>query len=177
MRRSLAAAVVLVVSLAVPSALAGPAPAPFVPAFIAGKWNGTWTNVTFGSTGPAFIRARAIGKRNTAKLNFLADFGGNVFGCSDPPSEGKTITKGKGVNHWNALGFKLAAKSKAFGNLTLTYSNATKKLTGSGGKPACNPSLTWKVSGKFTQKTFAGTVNITLPDGSKAVSKISLKRS
>jgi hypothetical protein len=175
MRRVVAGVVIAVVALAVPAALAAPAPTPFVPAVIAGNWKGTWKNLTFGGTGPAFIRAKSIGRRNTAKLNFLADFGGDVFGCADPASEGKTITKGKGANHWNALGFNVTAKSKAFGNLTLTYNNVKKTLTGGGGKPPCNPRLTWRITGKFTGKTFAGTVNIKLPDGSKAVSRVSLK--
>lgn len=176
MRRIVVALLAALAVLAATAAQAGPAPTPFVPAFIAGAWKGTWHNLTFGSTGPAFIRGKSIGPRNTAKLNFLSDFGGNVFGCSDPKSEGVTLTKGSGANHWNALGFKIVTTSKALGKLTLTYNNVTKTIAGSGGKPACNPGLTWKVTGKFVGKSFTGTVKIHLPDGSNAVSKLALKK-
>jgi hypothetical protein len=43
--------------------------------------------------------------------------------------------------------------------------------------PTCNPGLTWRVGGKFAGKSFTATVNIHLPDGSNAVSKISLRKS
>ena len=102
--RKLVLATALVLGLAA-SAAATPAPPPFQPAQLAGSWKGTWHNLTFGSTGPAFIRARAIGRGKKAKLNFLADFGGNVFGCSDPPSDGATLTRGVGANHWGPAGF------------------------------------------------------------------------
>lgn len=177
MRRVVVALAAALAVLAASAALAGPAPTPFVPAFMAGSWKGTWHNLTFGSTGPAFIRGKAIGPRNTAKLNFKSDFGGNVFGCPDPPSEGTTLTNGKGANHWNALGFTVKTTSKALGKLTLTYDNVKKTIKGSGGNPTCNPGLTWKVTGKFVGKSFTGTVNIHLPDGSNAVSKIALKKS
>jgi hypothetical protein len=169
----LAIAVVLTLGLAAPAV----AVAPFQPAQIAGTWRGTWHNVTFGSTGAAFIRAKAIGTGNKAKLSFLADFGGNVFGCANPPSDAATLTKGVGANHWGAGGFVVKGNSKAFGKLTLTYKNAAKTLAGGGGNPTCNPGLTWKISGRFAGKSFSATVNIHLPDGSSAVSKISLKKS
>ena len=159
------------------SAGATPAPAPFQPAQIAGSWTGTWHNLTFGSTGPAFIRAKAIGRGNKAKLNFLSDFGGNVFGCSNPPSDGVTLTKGVGANHWGPVGFVIKGTSRAFGKLTLTYNSVKKTITGGGGNPTCNQGLTWKINGKFAGKAFSATVNIHLPDGSTAVSKIALKKS
>ncbi|HSS80972.1 MAG TPA: hypothetical protein VLK24_07240 [Gaiellaceae bacterium] len=172
--RRVVLATAVVLGLAAP---AGAVVAPFQPAQIAGSWKGTWHNVTFGSTGAAFIRAKAIGKGNKAKLNFLSDFGGNVFGCADPPADGVTLTKGAGANHWGPAGFLIKGSSKAFGKLALTYNNARKTIAGSGSNPTCNPGLTWKVSGKFVGKTFNGTVNIHLPDGSNAVSKIALKKS
>jgi hypothetical protein len=150
---------------------------PFQPALIAGTWKGTWHNVTFGSKGAAFIRAKAIGTGNNAKLNFLSDFGGNVFGCANPPADGITLTKGVGANHWGPAGFVVKGSSKAFGKLTLTYNNVKKTIVGSGSNPTCNPGLTWKVNGKFVGKTFTATVTIHLPDGSNAISKIALKRS
>jgi hypothetical protein len=150
---------------------------PFKPAQIAGNWKGTWHNATFGSKGPAFIRAKAIGTGNKAKLNFFSDFGGNVFGCANPPADGATLTKGVGANHWGPGGFVVKGNSKAFGKLTLTYNNVKKTIVGSGSNPTCNPGLTWKVNGKFVGKSFTATVSIHLPDGSNALSKISLKKS
>jgi len=174
--RKLVLATALLLALA-GSAAATPAPVPFQPAQLAGSWTGSWHNLTFGSTGPAFIRAKAIGRGNKAKLNFLSDFGGNVFGCSDPPTDGVTLTKGVGANHWGPVGFVIKGTSKAFGKLTLSYNNVKKTITGSGGNPTCNHGLTWKLSGKFVGKSFSATVNIHLPDGSAAVSKIALKKS
>ncbi len=153
---------------------AKPKPKPqFGPKTLAGKWTGTWTNTTFGSTGPASIVAKAT----TKTLAFTADFGGNVFGCPDPdPESAKPLTKGKGPNRWSAAGFAIHASSKALGELKLTYTHANRTLRGGGQNPACAVNLKWTVLGKFTAKTFAGTVNITLPDGAAAVSKIALTR-
>lgn len=159
------------------AASAGAMVPPFKPAQVAGNWKGTWHNLTFGSSGPAFIRAKAIGTGNKAKLNFLSDFGGNVFGCTNPPADAATLTRGVGANHWGPAGFVIKGNSKAFGKLTVTYNNVKKTIAGSGSNPTCNPGLTWKVNGKFAGKTFSGIVKINLPDGSKAVSKISLKKS
>jgi hypothetical protein len=139
--RKLVVATVLVLGLAA-SAAATPVPPPFQPAQLAGSWTGTWHNLTFDSTGAAFIRAKAIGRGNKAKLNFLSDFGGNVFGCSDPPSDGVTLTKGAGANHWGPVGFVIKGSSKAFGKLALTYNNVKRTIVGSGGNPTCNHGLT-----------------------------------
>jgi hypothetical protein len=86
--------VVSVVALGLAASAAAIVPT-FKPAQIAGNWKGSWHNVTFGSTGAAFIRAKAIGTGNTAKLNFLSDFGGNVFGCANPPADGATPDQGR----------------------------------------------------------------------------------
>jgi hypothetical protein len=157
------------------AAAAGAAQTAFTPKSIAGNWTGTWTNERFGSTGPASIVAKSL-KKDT-QLMFTADFGGNVFGCADPPKEGtKPLTKGTGANHWNAKGFTIQGSSKAFGALKLTYAAATRKLSGGGGNPPCAAGLTWSVSGTFSGTTFTGKVNITLPDKTSAVSDIALTK-
>ena len=164
----------LVASLvAVPLAMSS-AQAPFTPRVFAGTWTGTWSNVTFGSSGPAFIKGTVVGRGLAAKLKFRSDFGGNVFGCADPPADAVVLTHGRGANHWNAAGFAVKGHSKAFGDTVLAYRHATRSITGSGGKPRCNPGLTWRVSGKFAGKVFTGTVNITFQDGSTALSKLRL---
>jgi hypothetical protein len=145
----------------------------FTPRSIAGTWRGTWTNETFNSTGPAFISVKAPQNK---RLVFNADFGGNVFGCQDPPAEKGGITKGSGANHWNARGFVIKRRSNAFGTLKITYSHARRTLTGNGTNPTCNNGLRWSLSGRFEGKKFTGTVNITLPDGTPAVSRLNLSR-
>jgi hypothetical protein len=151
-------------------------PVGFTPKLLAGIWSGSWMNTTFGSTGPARIVGKSLSK-NT-KLSFTADFGGNVFGCTDPGAETtKVLTKGTGFGHWNAAGFKIKGTSPAFGAMTLAYAFKTKAIAGSGSNPACAAGLTWKIAGKFTGKTFNGTINITLPDSSTAVSTLTLTKS
>lgn len=155
--------------------LSGPAVSAtgFTPKLLAGTWSGSWKNETFGSTGPAKIVASAPG--NT-RLLFNVDFGGNVFGCEDPPAGSGGIAKGTGPNKWNAAGFRIVKDSPAFGKTDLTYVHRTKTLRGTGFNPTCNPGLKWALAGKFSGNTFAGTINITLPDGTAAVSKLSLTR-
>ena len=152
------------------------AAAPFTPNTLAGTWNGTWKNERVLSTGPAKIVAKSLA--GNKQLLFTADFGGNVFGCADPPPEStKPLTKGTGANHWSDQGFVIKGASKDFGAITITYKAATGALTGSGSNPTCATGLSWTVSGKFTGKTFSGKVNITLPDKSTAISDLSLTRS
>src|SRR4051794_22163601 len=165
-------------ALLVVAALTGTASAaaPFTPATLAGKWSGTWKNETFGSTGPASITAKSLA--GNSKLLFTADFGGNVFGCADPPAEStKPLTKGTGANHWGPTGFVIKGGSKDFGALTLTYKSATGALTGSGANPACSAGLSWTIAGKFAGKSFTGKVQIKLPSGQTAVSDLALARS
>jgi hypothetical protein len=170
------AGILALAAAAVLASTAAGAQSAFTPKSIAGNWKGTWTNERFGSTGPASIVGKSL--KNNTQLMFTADFGGNVFGCADPPKEGtKPLTRGNGVNHWNARGFSIHGSSKAFGALNLSYVAATGALAGAGGNPPCAAGLTWTIAGKFTGKTFAGKVNITLPDKTTAVSDIALTKS
>jgi hypothetical protein len=164
--------------LAVAAALASSAAAaaPFTPKTLAGTWNGTWKNETFGWPGPRRSpRSRFAG--NT-KLLFGVNFGGSVFGCPSVPRESTpALPKGRGANHWSPAGFAIKGASKDFGALTLTYKSATGSLTGSGSNPPCQPGLSWTIAGKFAGKTSNGKVNIKLASGQTAVSDISLTRS
>jgi hypothetical protein len=156
------------------SGVASAAPtAAFTPKLLAGTWRGTWTNQTFGSTGPASIVAKAPQNK---RLLFTTDFGGNVFGCPDPPPESGGITRGQGLNRWNARGFVVSRRSASFGTMRITYNHARRTLVGNGANPKCAGGLKWALSGRFSGRTFSGTLNITLPDGSKAVSVLSLRR-
>ncbi len=168
-------AVVAAALVAGGSSGASGAPIPFSPKAMAGTWNGTWKNTRFGSTGPAKIVAKSLG--GGKKLVFRADFGGNVFGCADPPAEqAKPLTQGSGPGHWNDKGFAVKGASKAFGSLALIYKAATGALAGSGTNPTCAVGLSWKVTGRFAGKKFTGKVNIKLADGTTAVSLLALTR-
>ena len=112
------------------------------------------------------------------QLRFTADFGGNVFGCADPPPESTpALTKGTGANHWSDGGFVIKGNTKDFGAISLTYKSATGALTGGGTNPTCAAGLSWTINGKFKGKTFAGKVNIKLADGTTAISDLALTRS
>lgn len=165
-------ALVLLAVFAVPT---NAATAPFIPKTIAGRWTGTWTNVVSGSDGTAKIVAKALAK-NT-KLLFTADLGGDVFGCADAGSEAtKLLPKGKGVNRWNANGFRIKGTSKALGALSLVYTHRTKTLKGSGAHPECAAGLQWRVEGQFAGRTFTGVVHVYHADGTHAESLIALTR-
>lgn len=144
----------------------------FTPAKIAGKWIGSWENTTFGSTGS--IRAN-VQVKPQSKLLLLADFGGMVFGCSDPPAAPVTLPKGSGKNSWNAGGFRLSKQTQAFGKLTITYDFKAKSFKGSGSAPPCNPSITYTIDGRLTPTSFNATVRIDLGQQT-ATSKLSAKK-
>ena len=133
----------------------------FTPAKVAGKWTGTWENTKFGSTGEIRVNVKP---KSGNKLLFLADFGGLVFGCSDPPAVAVTVPKGKkGPNRWDSSGFRFANKpTQAFGSLSLTYNYRTKSLKGSGSGPPCRPEITYTVEGTLKPAAFSGKVNIDL---------------
>lgn len=144
----------------------------FTPAKIAGKWIGSWENITFGSKGS--IRANVQVKPQN-KMLLLADFGGNVFGCADPKGAPVTLPKGSGPNSWNASGFRLSKQGQALGKLTLNYNFKSRALKGSGAAPPCNPSITYTIDGRLTPTSFEATVQIDL--GSQtATSKLSAKK-
>lgn len=168
-----AAAAGLITTVAVAISPATAATAAFTPKSLAGSWTGAWKNTTFGSTGPAALKIVAAGD----KLTFSLDFGGSVFGCTDPAGEStRPIGKGTGANAWNAKGFTIRGASKALGTVKIVYDDAKRSLVGTGSNPPCRAGLSWKIAGTFAAKTFIGTVAIALPDGTKATSVLSLKR-
>lgn len=144
----------------------------FAPGKIAGKWIGGWENTTFGSQGS--IRANVQAKPQN-KLLLLADFGGFVFGCSDPPAAPVTLPKGSGKNSWNASGFRLSKQTQAFGKLTIAYNFKSKSFKGSGSAPPCNPSIAYTIDGRLTPSSFNATVEIDLGQQT-ATSKLSAKK-
>ena len=171
---ALAACVIAAGALTV-QVLAGPSgstSAGFSPKSLAGKWSGKWTNTTFGSTGSV----RATVRVKDGKFKPTVQFGGNVFGCESPPAAIFSLSKGKGNNRYNSGGFKISSKTAAFGNVNVTYKHSNNSLSGSGGKPACRPGITWTLSGKLTSSKFTGTAKIKLESGQTATTKITAKK-
>ena len=166
---------VVLVAAAVLASAAGATTSAFTPKTLAGTWSGTWTNQTFGSSGPATVTARSLA--GNTKLLFSVDFRGGVFGCpSVPPESTRPLPKGIGANHWNAAGFLIKGKSKDFGTLTLSYRASSGNLRGSGANPPCAQGLSWSIIGAFVGSQFSGKVKIKLASGQTAISDISLTR-
>ena len=173
-RIRLTACALAVALLLVPASTA--TAAPFSPKTLKGKWRGTWSNLTFGTSGP--INATFATRNSGRRLKITLDFGGSVFGCQDPPAASITLPRGRANNRWHSGGFKLVGPSLAFGQRTITYSHRTRKVTGRGQDPPCAPGLTWTMSGRVsrTYKRLTATVNITLPNGQPAVSKLDVRK-
>ncbi|GAC1654843.1 MAG: hypothetical protein NVS9B1_06720 [Candidatus Dormibacteraceae bacterium] len=100
-----------------PAATAVPSPAPTtdiaaLAALFAGTYRGSWTNKTFGSTGP--VEAVITLDRSTLTVQAVVTIGGNVFGGAAPAPETFTGKLG-GVG---ALGF--SGHSPTFGDFTIT---------------------------------------------------------
>jgi hypothetical protein len=147
----------------------------FTPKTLAGTWSGTWTNQSFGSSGPATVAAKPLA--GNTKLLFSVNFQGGVFGCpSVPPEATPPLPRGTGPNHWSAAGFTIKGRSKDFGTLTLTYRAASGNLSGSGVNPPCARGLSWSMIGAFVGSQFSGKVKIKLASGQTAISDISLTR-
>ena len=150
-----------------------PPPPAFTPQTLAGTWNGTWRNETFGSSGPASI---VIAVTSPTTFTYTSSFGGNVFGCSSPPPATGTVTQGTGPNTWNGSGFNVDITTEIGGKVVLTYVFATSSMTGSG-QSGCNPDITWRMtSGTFTGNTFTGRIEIAFQGSPFATSVISLTR-
>lgn len=143
----------------------------FSPKSLKGKWTGEWENLDFGSKGDILANV----KFKDGKFIPLVDFSGNVLGCPDPPADTFTLKKGKGKNKWNKDGFKVATNTNAFGNLNFTYKQDGNKVTGSGNS-SCDPSTTFKLTGKLTSSKFTGDVDISFGNGPGAKAKLSANK-
>ena len=150
-----------------------PPPPTFTPQTLAGNWNGTWRNETFGSSGSARI---VLTVTSPTTFTFTSNFGGNVFGCSSPPDATGTVTQGTGPNTWNADGFNVDITTPIGGKVVLAYVFASSSLTGNG-RSGCNPDITWRMaSGTFAGNTFNGRIEIFYQGSPFATSVLSLTR-
>ena len=154
-----------------PTLSAAPAPTPSLDVTVlaqafAGVYTGTWTNTTFGSSGPvtADIKVDAPTKTITA----LVTIGGNVFGGPPPPPE--TFT-GK-IGDLTSLSF--SGHSGTFGDFTVTASAAgfTMKAVNIPGDRVDH----LDVIGTLDPKAINATYTVTLKDGTKAAGTARMSR-
>jgi hypothetical protein len=161
-RKPVRMTVIAVVALAALAPPASAAAKPFTPSAVAGTYSGTWTDSTFGTSGPLAFTIKA--KRHDTVLVMEGKVGGQAFGCPGlPPIASISLTRGRRVNHWDAAGFRLA-RNDAFGNLRATYDHqrGTIRATGTG-PPACAGFVSYVVTGTLRGGVLNGTTDITLP--------------
>lgn len=160
------------VATAKPTPTAVPTPTPSFDVTVlaqafAGVYSGTWTNTTFGSSGPvtANIKVDAPTKTITA----VVTIGGNVFGGPPPPPE--TFTGS--IADLTSLTF--SGHSATFGDFIVnaTGTGFTMKATNIPGNRADH----LDVIGTLGTKTINATYTVTLKDGSKAAGTATLSRS
>jgi hypothetical protein len=147
----------------------------FTPAKLAGKWTGEWKNTTFGSAGEMRV---SVQPKAGNKMQFLIDFGGLVFGCTDPAAVPITLSKAKkGPNRWDASGFRFANKpTTAFGSLSITYNFKTKSFKGSGSGPPCRPEIKYTIDATLKPTGFIGNAAIDLGGGTTATSTMTAEK-
>lgn len=98
------------------------APAPTVATtFEDGRYAGTWTNTTFGSTGTAAIDVKV--DRTAFTVAMTLTLGGNVFGAPAPAPETFTFPI-------TLAGVSFTGKSKTFGDLSVTMKDGKATFKG-----------------------------------------------
>ncbi len=101
----------------------------FSPTNIVGTWNGTWNNVTFGTSGTVTVVITVDVPSRTAQINLTLT--GSVFGGSAPAPETYTAT-------YSPVGLSLDTPSAFAGTLTATINNGGV-ITGQATPPAGSP--------------------------------------
>ena len=144
----------------------------FHPRSVTGKWTGQWRNLTFDSQGS--IRANLRFNADNKRFIPTIDFGGMMWGCVDnPPAEVVVLTKGTGMNTWNANGFRVQTESEAGGTVTLRYTHDDHVLKGNGTAADCNEGTTFTLQGKLFPNSFNATVSQDFPGPQTGTVKLS----
>ena len=130
-----------------------------------GRYAGTWTNTTFGSTGSAVLDVKL--DRTAFTVAVTLTLGGNVFGSPAPAPETFTFPI-------TASGVSFSGKSKTFGDLTVTMKDG--KATFKGDNVSARVK-TFEGTGTYGSGAIAMNYSVTLSDGSKAQGTVSLKKS
>ena len=140
-------------------------PAPTVAtAFQDGRYAGTWTNTTFGSTGSAVLDVKLDRTAFTAAVTVT--LGGNVFGSPAPAPETFTFPI-------TAAGVSFTGKTKTFGDLTVTMKDG--KATFKGDNVSARVK-TFEGTGTYGSGAITMNYTVTLSDGSKAQGTVNLKK-
>lgn len=133
----------------------------------AGTYSGTWTNTTFGSSGPMEMVIAVDGE----EVVFDVDLGGSVFGQGDPDAESARISIDE------LLGGE-TIESAVFGPLSMTIDPATGTMTmtadavPAGGIAAFESTVT-----PGGTESGAGTYLVTFDDGTTAEGLVDYVRS
>ena len=133
---------------------------------LAGDYQGTWKNTTFGSTGGATATVKVDAAAKTVSVNY--DLAGSVFGASDPPAE-----ELKGTIDADG-GATASTTSTLFGPITVTYkpSGAFEM------KAASVPSTriaSFSMTGNVAHAEFTLNYEVVFKDGSKAQGTLTMK--
>ena len=80
----------LVIAVAAVLASSAAAMGPFTTKTLAGTWTGSWTDETFGSSGPVTFVATPLAN---SRLRLSVDFGGGVFGCCGRSSARSSVRR------------------------------------------------------------------------------------
>lgn len=94
---------------------------PFDGTQYAGRYDGSWNNATYSTTGASWLEVTAVGATKTGTARW--DLDGNVLGTNNPPAEQYDGT-------WNDNGFTFSGTSAVFGDFTLSL-NRNGTATGS----------------------------------------------
>ena len=132
--------------------------------FDEGRYAGTWTNTTFGSTGSAAIDVKFDRVAFTAALTLT--LGGNVFGAPAPAPETFTFPI-------TPTGVSTTVKSKTFGDFTVTLNAG--KATFKGDNVSARVK-TFEGTGTYAAGVITINYTVTLSDGSKAQGVVNLKK-
>jgi len=127
-----------------------------------GVYEGTWTNMTTGASGPAVITVDADQSAKTVTLTL--DFGGNYLGLNDPPPFPLTAK-------YDDNGASVRGDSDILGKMDITI-DTEGNIVGN---------LTDLVGGKIPSMTYTGKIGdgrldtdytVTLADGTVTVSEL-----
>lgn len=130
------------------------------------KFTGTWTNQTFGSTGPATFDVKV--DRTAPALNVTITLGGNVFGAPAPAPETFTVPVSA------AGGATFSGKSKTFGDVTATMKDG--KITMACANVPGGRVKSMDVTGTYSATAIDMSYTVALSDGSTAKGVVNLKK-
>jgi hypothetical protein len=133
----------------------------------AGRWEGSWTNITFGSTGPVTIEVM-IHDDGTADLT--VDVGGMVFGAVNPDPATYSGT-------YDAEGaYFTIMDDPVFGEVVMTISAADNSFTITGELIPDPGIASIEASGMFTEDTVDGEYTVFFAGGGQAVGETTLTK-